>query len=413
MEDKIQFRKNFIWNTIGTGLNAFNSLFFMIIVTRINGLNDAGVFTLAFSTANILFAVGLYSGRVYQVTELNKEISDNDFILSRIITILLMMILVLLFCFCNKYDINKAIVFILLTFYKSIDAFCDVLYGIMQKNEKLDVVGKSLIIKSILSLTSLIIVDIVTKNLVLSIISVVIVYIFVSIVYDFKKTYKFIKTNIKIKKKNIINILKNGFFIFSISFLGMYIVNAPKYSIDKYLCENYQTIFAIIVMPATIISLIAQFLIHPYLNKIIKLYKEKNLKDFKIILFKIIGVILCCGIIATIVGYFLGTFLLGIVYGINLENYKLALSIIIIASTLYTLGTVLSSILTTVRKIIPQFLIYIFITVFAYMVSDILTKVNSINGAIISYFAIMAVYSLLYALYVKINIKKIFKREGE
>ena len=47
------------------------------------------------------------------------------------------------------------------------------------------------------------------------------------------------------------------------------------------------------------------------------------------------------------------------------------------------------------------------------MVSDILTKVNSINGAIISYFAIMAVYSLLYALYVKINIKKIFKREGE
>ena len=37
-QKNVQFRKNFIWNVLGTGLNAFNSLFFMIIVTRINGI---------------------------------------------------------------------------------------------------------------------------------------------------------------------------------------------------------------------------------------------------------------------------------------------------------------------------------------------------------------------------------------
>ena len=44
-------KKNVIWNMIGTTANAFNSLFFMIIVTRINGLKDSGIFTLAFSLA--------------------------------------------------------------------------------------------------------------------------------------------------------------------------------------------------------------------------------------------------------------------------------------------------------------------------------------------------------------------------
>ena len=41
MEENTQFKKNFIWNTLGTGFNAFNSLFFMIAVTRINGVDNA------------------------------------------------------------------------------------------------------------------------------------------------------------------------------------------------------------------------------------------------------------------------------------------------------------------------------------------------------------------------------------
>ena len=46
-------RKNTIWNIIGTTINAFSSLFFMIIVTRVNGVFDAGIFTFAFSTATM------------------------------------------------------------------------------------------------------------------------------------------------------------------------------------------------------------------------------------------------------------------------------------------------------------------------------------------------------------------------
>ena len=36
-------KKNTIWNIIGTGINAFASLFFMIIATRINDVYEAGI----------------------------------------------------------------------------------------------------------------------------------------------------------------------------------------------------------------------------------------------------------------------------------------------------------------------------------------------------------------------------------
>ena len=63
MKNKIE--KEFIWNMIGSGFAAFNSLFFMIIVTRINGIKEAGVFTLCYTTASILYIIAIYSGRKY------------------------------------------------------------------------------------------------------------------------------------------------------------------------------------------------------------------------------------------------------------------------------------------------------------------------------------------------------------
>ena len=411
MEKDLQFKKNFIWNILGTGFNAFNSLFFMIIATRVNGIEQAGVFTLAFSTACILYAIGLYAGRVYQVTELDNKISDKDFIVNRIITCFSMIIFLILFCMFRKYDLEKAVIFLLLTVYKALDAFSDIIYGILQKHDKLDIVGKSLFVKSLLSIILFLIIDLLIKNMIISIISMIIVYIIIIFIYDFRKSYKYIDFKQKVNWKNVISILKKGFFVFAISFLGMYVVNAPKYSIDNYLTSDYQTIFGIIVMPATIMSLVAQFLIHPYLNQIVEFYKNKDLKGLEKILLKIIGIIIAFGILATILGYLIGTQVLGLIYGIDLSMYKIALAIIIISATLYTIGTVCSSILTTVRETFSQFIIYVGVSIFAYIISTILTKFIGMNGSVVAYFFIMLAQSLAYFIFTKIKLKTVFKEK--
>ena len=409
MEKDKQFNKNFIWNTLGTGLNAFNSLFFMIIVTRINGVEQAGIFTLAFSTATILYSIGIYAGRIYQVTELNDEISDKDFIASRIITSVLMIILLLGFCLFRGYDAERIAAFLLLTIYKVLEAFSDVIYGILQKHNNLDMVGKSLFIKSLLSILVFLVLNLITKNMIISIIAMIAICIIVIICYDFRKTSLYIDFEKKVKMKNVWDIFKKGFFIFAISFLGMYVLNAPKYAIDTYLTTEFQTIFGIIVMPATVIGLVAQFLIYPYLNKIVELYKNRDLENLKKLLLKIILLVIVFGVVATLLGYFVGTQILGFIYGIDLSMYKIGLAIIIISATLYTIGTICSSILTTVRETFSQFIIYVIVSIFALVLSNVFTKTLEINGAIIAYFLIMAIQALSYYVYTKIKLRKIFE----
>ena len=58
-KEKKVFLKNFIWNSIGTGFNSFNSLFFLILVTRINGLVEAGIFSIAYATSTILYTIAM------------------------------------------------------------------------------------------------------------------------------------------------------------------------------------------------------------------------------------------------------------------------------------------------------------------------------------------------------------------
>ena len=105
IEKDKRFKKNFIWNIIGT---------------RVNGTNDAGIFTLAYTTACILYMIGVYAGRIFQVTE-NEKINDKEYIVNRIGTFALMIIISIAFVFIKKYDTYKGWIFIIICLYKAME----------------------------------------------------------------------------------------------------------------------------------------------------------------------------------------------------------------------------------------------------------------------------------------------------
>lgn len=407
-----EFKKKFIWNIVGTSFNAFNSLFFLIIVTRIQGLNDAGIFTLAFSTACILYVIGTYSGRIYQVTENNKNITDNDYIVNRIISCIIMMIITLVFVAIKKYELYKASIFLILAGYKCLEAFSDVLYGIMQKNEQLDKVGKSYFAKSLLSLLIFILIEKITKNLAFSSIAIVAVYVIIMIIYDLPTISKYY--NKKIDKNNVLLIFRNGFFIFAVTFLSMYLLNAPKFAIDNFLTEDIQAIFGIIIMPATVMGLVGQFLLHPYLTEFNRLTKEKNIKNenkLRKLVLKIVLYIIAFGLVSALMAYLLGIPVLNLLYGIKIGNYQIQLVTIIIAATLYNIGVIYSALLTTLRRTFIQFIIYLVSSVFILISSNLLTAKEGMNGAIFSYFLTMFIIFMLYIIISNITLKNVFNNE--
>lgn len=403
-------KKNVIWNMIGTTANAFNSLFFMIIVTRINGLKDSGVFTLAFSLACLFCFIGNYEGRVFQVTDVKQDFSNKEYIVHRISSCILMMVTVLIYCLIMKYDAYKMSVTFALCFMKCCEVFSDVFYGVLQKNDNLELVGKSLFFKSIASILVFVLLDNATKNLLLSCVGLDLIWLVVLFFYDIPKTKKLIHQEEKISLTNIIKLYKDGFFSFSILFLGVYLVNAQKYALDGVVVESLQAIFGIVLMPATIISLACQYLLQPILNTIANLYALGQKKEFNILIFKSSLLVLAFGFACVIGAYLLGIPVLNILYGVDISDYKLCLILIIVGAIFYSLSTLVSAALTTIRHTFVQFIVYSLTSLFALFVSKLFIIKFSLIGASFAYLLCMFIQFLLYLfIYIYIMRKQEFK----
>lgn len=403
--NKDNLKKEYFWNTVGSGAASFISLLFMIVVTRVNGTDIAGAFTLSFSNACMLYAISLYSGRTYQVTENEKDINDNDFLYHRLICSIITIVMTLVISLIYQYSGLKLILLLLLSGSKIIEAISDVYHGFLQKNNRLDIVGKSLLLRTILSIILFIAIDYFIKNVVLATSSIILCNFIVLVFIDIKKANIY-KEKIKMNKKSIKKIFILGFFTFSITLISNFLYNIPKYGIDKYLNDDLQAIYGIIVMPATIIMLVNQFVIQPLITILKDSYNKKDKKNFLLYIKKIIIITIFVGILALIVGYFVGVPVLEIMYGVNLDNYLLSFLIIICGACLYTISSIFSNSLIVIRKTKIQFYIYIFVSIISYVFSIYLIKQNGFTGAIYSYLIMMILLLILYIISFSVIINK-------
>ena len=397
-------KKNFIWNIIGTTFSAFSSLFFMIVVTRINGTNDAGIFTFAFSTACLFYVIGIYSGRTYQITDNDKNISDSDYFYSKFCTCLLMIVISILFCLIRKYDIYKFIVIIELVLYKLCEAISESSFAILQKKDNLYKVGISLFLKAVFSLLFFIIVDIITKNILIASSMLILFNIIFMIFYDFKNLKK---VNFKLETINYSNIKKlllGGFFAFGFSFLTLYVINTPKYIIDFLLTNSDQTIYGIIAMPATVLILFGQYIIQPFLVMLKEKLKTSK-KEFIKLTLQMCSIILAFGAVCIIAGYLLGIPILQLLYGLNLKKNRIDLLLIILGGSLYAASFVFSTSLTTMRHTKNQFVIFLITSIVSTTLSYIFVSKYGVFGASLSYMLSMLFLLVLYIIdfFIRIN----------
>ena len=165
-------------------------------------------------------------------------------------------------------------------------------------------------------------------------------------------------------------------------------------------------LFGILIMPATVITLLGNYLIHPFVNTLNNLRKDNNYNEFNKLTKKIILILLVLGFIAVIVAGLIGIYVLNFIYQIKLDSYRLELIIIILAAILYTVSMILSGVLTLLNINKKQIYVYVVSTVSATVLCYFLAKGNVINGSAMSYF-IASVINL--ALFVGLYVKEINK----
>lgn len=399
-----QLKKDFVWNMLGLTINSFNSLFFLVIINWINGRHDGGIFTFSFSLCCLLYFVGTFYNRTYQISNPNK-FTNKEFIMNRVISVLIMLGLTICYALIMKYGIYKFSIILGLCFYKMLESFAEVMYGIETENDELYKSGISMFIKGVLSIILFLVIDLITKNLLLSVSTIVLVNIFVILVYDIPNCKKYITS--VINYKNVLRIFKFTLPIFVFCFLNNYLINSSKYILDVFETAETQNLFGIILMPGTIMGLCTGYILNPYLVKLKKNLKDKKYDNFDKTIGKIVLSIILLGIFIIVCAYLFGIKLMGLVYHIDLSPYATDIIIIIAGSIFLSITIIYSNVLTIMNKNITQMILYIINSIISLVISIILIKNYGLFGATLTYLIIMVLQGIEFVFVYKALYKKL------
>ncbi|MFA5407244.1 MAG: hypothetical protein WC343_00565 [Bacilli bacterium] len=401
---KKAFNKAFIWHMIGITLNALYPILLIIFVTRYNGISNSGLFSLTFYLASFFSTITAYGGRIYHVSDVQAKYSDSQYVTLRYFTSSIMLFIAFMFCVINYYDISKASLFFIFLFFRVFESISDSYYGIMQKNNDLVSIGKSFTIKSIISCIMFIILDLITRNIIISSLAIAFSNYLIMKIYDKRiiSKYSHVKTKMDI---GIGKLLKECFPIFVFSFLQLFLINITRYVADIFLSNEIQGYFGILIAPASIIALIAQFAIQPSVRSLSELLDKKEYNIFKTNIKRINISLMFVGVIISLLTYLIGSEALSYIYNLDLTQYKLLLTFIVMGGMLYGLSFIYSTILTILRSFKSQLYIYIVSIIFSIIVSIIFINKWGLNGALYAFFISMVFQFVLFGIYYFIKTK--------
>ena len=343
-------KSNFIWNMLGSGIYSVASMLLTFLTIRIMGEEQGGIFSIALTLSQMLIYIAYFEMRTYQVTDAKNEFTFKQYYSAKIFTCIAMIVISAVYIFLKRYDAYKAWIVFLMCIYRMIDGFADVFESQFHKDGRLDIAGKSMAYRTVLSVGVYFIVLVCTHNLVTALLAaigaaIIGVWLFNILIY-----LEFDKIKFQWDAASLKNILKNCFPLFLGVFLWTYILSASRIAVDDVMDSNAQAYYQVLFLPVSVINLFSGFLFRPMLTTLTDCYKNKEYGRFFKIVFKLILIMAVFTVVCMVGAYLVGIPVLELLVSLNLAEYRSLFVFLIAAGGVNAIAFIWYYVLTIFRS---------------------------------------------------------------
>ena len=204
----------------------------------------------------------------------------------------------------------------------------------------------------------------------------------------------------------IIRVLAECLPLFLASFIALYLANAPRFAIDRYLDNAQQGYFAIIFMPAFTINLLSFVIFRPLLTQMADRWIGADRAGFAAIVRRgLLGTFVAFVAVA-LVTYTVGAPILGFVYGTDVSGSMLELMVLVAGGALNAAGVILYYALTTMRLQRLVFAGYIIAAAAITVLCLLLVPTYGLLGASLAYAGAMAILAAAFLAGVRLALRR-------
>lgn len=396
MKDILLLLKKAKWLVGGNFVFAFSQWVILIFFARMTNQENLGQYALALAIVTPIFAVGNLQLRPLYILDVNSEqkYTYTHFYYLRLIC----SFIALACCLVLGLFFNVSILVLLLVgLLKFFESYSDIIYAYYNAHDQTQLISKSLFLKGTLSVLA-VAVGLYLFDFYTTLILFLMVYLVVWLCID----NLYIQKTQEIKKMSLDLGMMKSAIPMGIS-LGIVTLqsNIPRLFLDQYASIEAVGIFTVlsyfIIVGSIFINSICQ-----YLSPRLTHAWNHNRAYFK----KLLSMALCVagglGLIAIFLSYFMGEFVLNLVYGAEYVAYTDAFVLTMVAGFILYLATVLGYTLTAIGFIKQQVYLFSIVLIFSVLVSYLCIPEYGIIGGIytlmVSYL-VQCVLSLLVVLF--------------
>ena len=397
--------KNLSYTTVGMILYNIALWILGFIILRILGTLESGYYSVAMSIGATLYGISLWGLRGYIVS--NEEgFYYGDYIVVRLISILISIVALIVIIIFSGYNMHQNIVVLLYSVFKFSEAMIELFDCLYQRELKMDINAKSMIIRSILLVIVFFIVLSISKSLIFGLICMIFITILVLYFYNYKKL-KEINFKFQFNFKNVKKIILLTLPIMCFEMLSALNVSIPRLRYanigDMNLLGVYSSIYTIIIF----LQLVIQILIVSFAPYMAKDYLENKIGNFIKKVIMLFGLSIFLAFIAEVCVYFLGEFVIGLLYGNEIAPYYSVMYLAIISGTTLGMTWIFSQLFVILKKNYIQLICIAISVLFCFYLSNKLVVWNDLNSI-----SIVLIYSniIFCVISILMIIIDIFKR---
>lgn len=384
-------KRDHIWNALGGVAFASISFITMIFVSYGQGLDAAGVYSIAFTTSQMLYFVGLFGVNVYQMTDYENAFSNGDYRRAKAMTSGLMLLLSIACIPLLDLTGEKAIQTELLVVFMALTSIGDYQISYYYQHDRISDAGKSLFFRSVLALAMFGLLFVVFQSVVLAIAGMIAAALLGLVVWRVRDD----SAGSAVGLARPLELLKICAPLFFASFLISVNINVPKYVINFVSDDSVQGYFGMLLMPAMLISLFSQIVFKPALHDYSNRLSEGKTR-FYALATRHMFIIFSLTALCAVASFFIGSWVMSSIFNVSFEGKEDELVLMIVGGGMIAACQLLYYLHVVIRARNEAFCLNLVSCAAAVIIGVALIPMYGLMGAVIS---LVASQSLLFAGY--------------
>jgi O-antigen/teichoic acid export membrane protein len=352
----LSLRTNFAWTLTGNAVYAACQWGMIIALAKLGNSLMVGQFSLGLAVATPVLMFSNFDLRVVQATDVLRNYRFAEYLRLRMIMTIAALIVITGIVWAGKYETSTTAVILAVALAKGVETLSDIHYGLFQLNNRLDHIGRSMMLRGLLSVAALIAALHLTHEVVWACIWLALAWLGALLFFDVRRgrhlracTEPFDAPIASPGFERQWALLSLALPLGIVTTMATINLHMPRYFIHARLGDHQLGIFSAIAYATVAMTLVGDSLANSAIPRMSRLYASGRKVEFRKLLLRLLGIGAVIGLGGLTVSWIISPWLLTIIYSPEYAVHAHVFVLLMSAAAIHFVASMLTSGITSAR----------------------------------------------------------------